>query len=1179
MAESICPSCGAENPDGFRFCGSCGTTLDVACAVCGAANPPGNRFCGSCGSALEPGATTTDAAAAAAIPAVEPLQERKVVTSLFADLAASTELATRLDPEDLRRVLEPFFSAMTEEIERFGGTVEKFIGDAVVAFFGVPFAHEDDPERAVRAALAMQRRLGELNVDLGERAGGDLAMRIGINTGEVFAHGGGNDEGLVTGEAVNIAARFQALAPPGRVVVGERTWRDTRRAFSFVALGEVEVKGVDRPLGAYEVDEELQARRSRPAELAAPMVGRRAELDLLRLLFDRAVREGRPSLATIVGPPGIGKSRLSHEIASALEADGARVVRGRCLPYGDGLTYWPLAEILKADAGISDSDPASTIEGKARAVLEPRLGDGEDAMGVAAVLLSSIGVMVESDPLAGVEPTAAERVIARAWQRYMESLTADAPVVALIEDIHWADPRLLDLIEAVLSRASGAALVLCTARPELHGRHPDWGGGLANATAITLSPLSASEGTALIEHLLGGDAPAEVVGPILHRSEGNPFYAGELLRMMTEDGTLARRDGRWAIVRGLPSSLPDTVQGVIASRIDLLTPSEKRAIQDAAVVGRIFWEGALARLGADPSAIEGLVDKGFIWDREGSTIAGERELIFHHILTRDVAYAGIPKTRRADAHAVVGGWVEEVTGGRDEEFAEILAHHFGLAGDLARTARYAKLAGDRHRRVFAAEEAIRWYDRALESVDGADAVALEGAIALARGQAEELIGRLDAALEDYGRALAAARTSGDARLEADGLARTAHLYWILDRYDDGQALLPEALERARSVGAADLEAELLYTAGTIRFGRGEFQEALVLHRQGLEVATASADRERRSFAHHGLCETFCFAGPYDAGLEHGRAADALLRELGQRQMTLHNLYMVAWLEWLLGDPARALASVQASIADAREIGSRRDLTFALVTIVRLRLEEGSLGAALEAAEEAVAVARELGIPRAQLVSLTARASVQQELGDPACRASAEAASAISDELGGTFFRPPILAYLAASALERDDPTEAGRMLAAAYADAGTDWFHMGWAAHAAVLAGESAGDVGWLEEAAGRIAAVQGGAVTTWTVSERYARALSALLRERPEEALRLAEGAVPLAITMGLRAASWRLERIAWRALEELGRADEGSRRRATSAAILRDVLAAVPDEHRRRFLAKPLVADVLES
>ncbi|HEX6231254.1 MAG TPA: adenylate/guanylate cyclase domain-containing protein, partial [Actinomycetota bacterium] len=534
--------------------------------MCGAENPPSNRFCGACGAALD---------GPASAPALD-LEERKVVTMLFADLTASTELASRLDPEDLRGVLRPFFDAMTEETDRYGGTVQKFIGDAIVAAFGAPAAHEDDPERAVRCALAMHRRLAELNEDLSERAGGDLAMRIGINTGEVIAHA--IDEGIVTGEAVNIAARFQTLAEPGRVVVGERTYRDARHAFSFTDLGEVSVKGVDRPLHVWLVDGEIARARAATAAAQAPFVGRGSELELLRLLFERTVRERTPNLVTIAGPPGIGKSRLAHELVGTLDGGSARVVVGRCLPYGEGLTYWPLAEILKADAGIMDSDPPETILRKASSRLDPRF-PGEDGMGITGVLLSSIGVEVPSDPLAGTERDAARRVVARAWQRYLEALAGEGPLLALIEDLHWADPHLLELIEGVAVSAIGPVLVLCTARPELFERHPGWGGGPANATTLALSPLSATDGATLIEHLLAGGAPPEVVDAILRRSEGNPFFAGELLRMMVEDGTLARSDGRWALVRDLPSALPDTVQGVIASRLDLLPPEEKRAIQ------------------------------------------------------------------------------------------------------------------------------------------------------------------------------------------------------------------------------------------------------------------------------------------------------------------------------------------------------------------------------------------------------------------------------------------------------------------------------------------------------------------------------------------------------------------------------------------------------------------------
>lgn len=992
VSEIACPSCEAANPAANRFCGVCGASLARSCSSCGTENPADNRFCGTCGSPLDAPAAESGQVGqrGSSSEAVAPgggyaershlrmEEERKVVTVLFADLTASTEMASRLDPEDLRGVLRPFFDAMREEIARYGGTVEKFIGDAVVAIFCAPAAHEDDPERAVRCALAMHRRLAELNRELASKAGGDLAMRIGINTGDVITHS--LEEGIVTGEAANIAARFQTLAAPGRIVVDERTYRDIRGAFGFSNRGDVTVKGIDRPLRVWQVEGEIASPRSATPVLETLFVGRGSEVDLIRLLFERTMRERRPNLVTIVGPPGIGKSRLSHEVARTLGGGGTRVVRGRCLPYGDGLTYWPMAEILKADAGILDSDAPEAILDKARARLNPRFS-GEEGMGVSSVLLSSIGVDVPSDPLAGTDPDAARRAIVRAWQRYLESMTAESPVLALIEDVHWADPSLLDLLEGVVGRASGPALVLCMARPDLFERRPDWGGGLSNATTLSLSPLTTEEGAALIEHLLDGDAPAEVVGAILHRSEGNPFFAGELLRMMVEDGTLARSDGAWRLVRELPSALPDTVQGVIASRIDLLSPAEKRAIQDASVVGRIFWQGALARLGpaGTQSAVDALIGKRLVWEHEGSSIAGERELIFNHILTRDVAYGSIPRARRAIAHAAVGTWVEELTRGLAEEFSEILAYHFERSGDAGRTARYAMLAGNRHLRVFAAEQAIEWFDRAMEA-GTAVGPAIRGEIAFARAAASEQLGRFEQARGDYERALAEAKETGDAEREARAVAAIAHVLWLLDRYDEGQELLPVALERARAVGLADVEARLLYTAGTMRFGRGEYAESMRLHRQALAVAEASGDREGQSLAHHGLAESLAFHGPFEEGLAHGERADELLRELGQRSMVAHNGYMVAWTLWFLGQLDEALSTVDASVQTSHEIGNRRDEGFALYCRSQMHLSAGHLDEAWADATAGIADFRELGLVRGELAHLTALADVSAEIG-------------------------------------------------------------------------------------------------------------------------------------------------------------------------------------------------------
>jgi len=1166
VSEIACPNCGAANPAANRFCGACGASLPRVCQVCGTENPADNRFCGHCGAELD----------GSGRPAPASVEERKVVTMLFADLTASTEMASRLDPEDLRGVLGPFFDAMGAEIDRFGGTVQKFIGDAVVAAFGAPVAHEDDPERAIRCALAMHRRLGRLNAELAERAGGDLAMRIGVNTGEVITHS--VEEGIVTGEAVNIAARFQALAEPGRVVVGDRTHRHTRHRFSFTDLGDVHVKGVDRPLRVWRVEEEIAEPRAMTGALEAPFVGRGSELQLLQLLFTRTVRERTPNLVTIVGPPGIGKSRLSLEAARSLGGrDGTRVVRGRCLPYGDGLTYWPLAEILKADAGILDSDPPETILEKGRARLDPRF-PGDEGMGLTSVLLSSIGVEVPSDPLAGTEREAARRVIVKSWQRYVESLTAQGPLVALIEDIHWADPNLLELIEVVVSRASGPALVLCMARPELFERHPGWGGGLANATTIALSPMSAADGAALIEHLLVGGAPAEVVGPILHRSEGNPFFAGELLRMMVEDGTLAQREGRWTLVRELPSALPDTVQGVIASRIDLLPPEEKRTIQDASVVGRAFWEGALTRLETPGAraALDALVDKGLVVERDASAIEGERELLFNHVLTRDVAYASIPKARRGAAHTIVGAWVEDGTVGRHEEFAEILAHHFSLAGDVEKTARYAMLAGNRQLRVFDADGAIAWLDRATDAASSSGPN-LRGRIALTRGGALEQLGRFEEANADYERALSEARHAADAEQEARALAAVAHVYWLLDRYDEGLELLPVALERARAVGLADVEARLLYTAGTYRFGRGEFAQALPLHEQALAVAEGSGDLEGQALAHHGLCETYFFQGPFEEGLAHGVKADEMLRSLGQRSMVAHNAYMVAWLLGFIGRHAEALETVESSIATSREIGNRREEGFALFGRSELELAAGRIGEAIAAAQTGTKIFRDLGLVRGEIVGLNVANDVLAEAWAlDVLRENSGRAVTRCSTLGGTFERSLVLAHAGWIALADGDRVGAERLFAQArkFDSAILD---VAWAARIEILAWERAADPDGLASIGTRLDERMRRANDYWGGWGRYALGLSALLLGDPGRALPLAEDALRAAEGSGERRLAWRAGRVAWKALVELGRPDEAGPYREEAAALVRAQAAATPDGLRGSFLARPDVADLV--
>jgi len=1144
-------------------------------------NPPGNRFCGSCGAALgeaAPGAEVAQAEVA----------ERKLVTVLFADLTASTELASELDPEDLRAVLTPFFEAMAEEIGRYGGTVEKFIGDAVVAVFGAPVAHEDDPERAVLAALAMHRRLASLNERFREHSGRDLAMRIGINTGEVVTATGIDRDALVTGEPVNIAARFEALAPPGGIVVGERTHLDARGRFRFASMGEVTVKGIARPLAAWLVEGEATVEPGAPSERSrlAPMVGRQEELSLLGLLFARTVREERAALATVIGPAGIGKSRLSYEFAAQVAGRGAaKVVRGRCLPYGDGLTYWPLADILRSDAGILDNDPPDTVLTKALETVEPRLRPEERGGGVTQVLLSSIGVPVSPDPLAGAEGRAARELIARSWRTYFESIAAN-PVVAILEDLHWADPSLLSLVEDLAAKVPRAILFLCMTRPELMEARAGWGGGLRASTTITLSPLSPAEGGSLLSHLLEGlPAPAEAIDPVVERSEGNPFYAQELLRMVIESGALARGPNRWALARPLPASLPDTVQGVIASRLDLLPSEQKRVLQAAAVVGRIFWQGAIERL--EPSAggatLAALVEKGLLWERDGSAIAGEREFIFNHILTRDVAYSGIPKARRAEAHTGALRWCEELMTGREDEFAEILAYHAQASGDASATARYGMLAGHRSRRVYAAPEAIRWYERALEassSLPEEEAGRVVAETALALGEAREQLGRFADAQGDYERSLAAARAVADGRLQARALAALAHLHWLQDRFEEGLRVHTEALEAARSSGATEVLPQLLYTAGTLAFGQGRYDVALERQRQALDAALAVGDEAGEAMARHGLCETLFFLGPYEEALAEGRKADELFRRLGQRPMVYHNLYMVAYVLGIQGELEASFAASEESIQGSRDLGNRRDEGFALATGL-IRVETGAFGRSIAQLDEAIAIAEEIATPRLELASRGVRMVPVFEARDlEDVDAQAARTAELADRLQTDFYRPRVLAWQAWAAHHCGDEAEWRRLMEASRDLAARSLTESLQQGQVEVLLHEERADADALIAVGRRMTAL--GTRESLVYGRgwgRYALALGAALRGRWDEALNEASEVLDAVGSTELRMVRWRALRVRALALTAFRRFADAEVAWARATSDLEACAASLASDEPRRasFLARPDVSEVL--
>jgi class 3 adenylate cyclase/CRP-like cAMP-binding protein/tetratricopeptide (TPR) repeat protein len=1141
----------------------------IRCPACGDEWPPGQRFCGSCGTPLR------DAHA--------DVEERKVVTALVADIAGSTELAARLDPEDLRSVLRAFFTAMTEEIERRGGTVEKYIGDAVVAVFGVPAAHEDDPERAVRTAVAMHERLAGLNAGFVEEIGEELRMRIGVDTGEVVTATGVDREALVTGEAVNVAARFQSLAPPGGVVVGERTYRDTHHALTYRSLGDVAVKGIDRPLPAWEIASASSSSASAPGRMRlAPMVGRDEELALLELVLARVIRDGAPGLATLVGPAGIGKSRLAHEFAErAASGRPLSVVTGRCLAYGEGLTYWPLAEILKSDAVILDTDRPEEILRKAEATLGPRIPDPEEAAATVRVLLASIAVPVLPDPLAGTDPGAARETIARAWRTYFDSLASNEPVVALVEDLHWADESLLDLVEGAVARGGRPVLFVCTTRPDLMERRPMWGGGQRSSTTVSLSPLSSTDGHHLIQHLLGGlPAPEDAVRLILDRAEGNPFFGQELLRMIVDRGALVRSNGSWELVGELPEALPDTVQGVLASRIDMVPGEEKRVLQDAAVVGRVFWQGAVEHLGATGAgaALDALVERGLVVEQRGSQIEGEREFAFNHVLTQDVAYAGIPRSRRRQAHAAALEWVERVTEGRAEEFAEILAHHADRAGEAGPTARYALLAGHRSRRVFAAREAIRWYDRAVAAAEGHPGTeALVSEATLDRGEALEQLGMFPEAEADYRRALDAARAAGAGTLEARALAALAHGFWLQDRFDEGLGILDEALARARDVGATELLSRLLYTAGTLAFGMGNFGRALERHQEALDVAMANGDRAGEAFARHGLGETLYFLGPLGRSLEELEEADRLFRELGQRPMVYHNLYMVAWDRWFMGRLGDAVDGLAESAEGSREMGNLRDEAFALAGLSVWTLS-GDPGRGLASVRAAVDIAVQIRTPRLELAAsgMLAHALLEAGVVDEAAR-YLDRVVAILEELGTDFARGRSRSLQGWLAIRRGDPAAMDLFAQGREAARGVLLEDL-WTAWVEVYAAEDSGHAALARESGDRLVRAAAGESPWFEAWGRYGTVLADALEDRWEAVLGSAPAITNAGVEFGDRTLEWRGAALTAKALSRLGRPAEAEGERSRAASIIEAMAATVDDPRiRMAYLSRPLAAEVV--
>ncbi len=888
--------------------------------------------------------------------------ERKLATVLFVDLVDSTALVTGADPEVVRRRVQTFFERVSHCVTTHGGIVEKFAGDAVMAAFGIPQAHEDDAERAIRAGLAILDAVDEL----------ELQARIGVESGEVVADE--SESTFATGEAVTLAARLEQAAEPGQLLIGPGAHRLTLGRIEVEDVGPIELKGLDSQVWAWRALS-TNGVGERPQAQQAPLVGRDAELELLTNTYERALRDRRAHLFTIYGEPGVGKSRLAQEFSESLE--GATVLSGRSLPYGEGVTYWPLAEMVKCAAGITDDDPLDVAIEKLRVCCEDEAV--ADLLGLASGVLEA------------VQAERSQQEIAWAGREWAQRLAQEQPLVLIFEDIHWAEEPLLELLEHLATWVREAPLLLISlARPELLDVRPGWGGGRLRATSIELEPLSPSESEELVDALMTEGALSEDERrQLLEKTEGNPLYLEETVRMLAEDGT------------DLIGRIPDTLQALIAARIDRLLPEAKALLQRAAVVGRTFWRGALERLSPEDDALDELLDdlllREFVLPEPRSSIKGEEAYRFKHVLIREVAYTGLAKSARAEHHARFAEWLKERAG---EELLEIRAFHLdraaGLLAELdgaapvelqreaaealaeaglrafAREAnrsarqlfvRSVELEPTLRRRYLAARAADRLSDlpavsREMEEVlaaaieaddrwtQGRALVTLAEAVVLREADvlaAEEMIDRALTVFEP-----------GDLAGRFRALRARGTIAWMRGHLAKQEQVMLEALELARDAGRKDFEAEAADELASVYLSRLEFDRAAPLVEQAVLLAEQSGSAEGRGRALRFAGQLHLYRRELDAADAALAAAREHLAEAGAAWSLGRTINFSAWVARHKGETARAERLFRESIRILAPLEDRATLCESQRGLAQLLVAQGRT----EEAERFALAARE-----------------------------------------------------------------------------------------------------------------------------------------------------------------------------------------------------------------------------
>jgi class 3 adenylate cyclase/tetratricopeptide (TPR) repeat protein len=930
------------------------------CTRCGEENPDRARFCLACGTPLE------DRPASGGV--------RKTVTVLFADVKDSTPLGERLDPEAARGVMNRFFADVRGVIERHGGTVEKFIGDAVMAVFGTPTVHEDDPLRAVRAATEMRTELAELNGELEERWGIHLSIRTGINTGEVVSGDPATRQTFVTGDAVNVGARLEAAAGPGEILIGDPTYRLVRDAVLVEPVEPFDIKGKAEPMTAWRVLGVLSGAPGVARRLDSPLVGRERELTTLHHAFERAAADGSCQLVTILGPAGVGKSRLTAELLGEIE-DEATVLLGRCLPYGEGITFWPVVEIVKRAAGLG---PALTAA-ESRRRLERIVADDLEAEAIVDRLGGLLGLWSA--------PSGTEEIF-WAVRRLLQALARQRPVVVGFDDVHWGEHTFLDLIDHIADWARDAPILLiCLARAELLEERPTWAGGKLNSTSLLLEPLGDDACGTLIENLLDATVAGDVKERISQAAEGNPLFVEELLTMLIDEGTLQRENSRWVTTADLRSvAVPPTIQALLDARLDRLGAEERRVLERAAIAGRIFSRSAVRVLSQPDEqpflddSLADLVRKQLIRPHQAE-FGRENTFRFRHSLIREAAYRQMSKAARADLHERFAGWLESAKGPRSSEQEEILGYHLEQAhrfhrdlrgptpaadalarrgaACLASAGRRAMSRGDMaaavglltRAQLLVADEGAAWLEFAPElgtalietgELERADAILSRAIDQAANAQNERIhalaqlersflrhhtnpVGQTDELWATAERARSVFEESGDDSGTAKTWKFVAILHFERCRLAEMEAVLERALEHARRAGdARELSIIRNALARAALFGPRPVPDALRVCARIREEAPTDRPLDGILCSIEGALTARL--GRFDEARDLARRSEAIFRDLGLSLLLAGLHHYSAGIELLAGDPVAAERELRVGFEEYERMGERARLS-------------------------------------------------------------------------------------------------------------------------------------------------------------------------------------------------------------------------------------------------------------